>query len=137
MDSTLSYFAMKPGWSEDELIGIRQEDRKNHLLVIGKTNSGKTTMLRNLIVQDIISGRGLCFIDPHGDEAGRLLDTIPPWRLDQVTYIDPAGEREFPISLNPLVSVAQDERHLVAERVLAIFVRLWGMTPERMPRAPR
>src|SRR4028119_1277992 len=103
MDSTLSYFGIKQGWSEQELVGLRQEDRKNHLLVIGKTNSGKTTLLRNLIVQDIISGRGLCFIDPHGDTAQELLNCIPSWRLDHVTYIDPSGEREHPVSLNPLV----------------------------------
>ena len=54
-----------------------------------------------------------------------------------VTYIDPAGEREFPISLNPLVSVPEDERHLVAERVLSIFVHLWKLSPEKTPRLPR
>jgi hypothetical protein len=137
MDSTLSYFAIKPGWGEQELIGFRQDDQKNHLLVIGKTNSGKSTLVRNMIVQDIISGRGLCFIDPHGDEAGRLLDAVPPWRLDQVIYLDPSGERDFPISLNPLVQVPKDERHLIAERVVGIFKAIWGMTPTSMPRAPR
>jgi hypothetical protein len=136
IDSTLSYFGRRPGL-EEELIGLRQEDRRNHLLVIGKTNSGKTTLLRNLMAQDILSGRGLCFIDPHGDTAQELLDCIPPERLNEVVYIDPSGERDFPVSLNPLVPVPPDERHLMAERVVGIFRGIWGMTAQNMPRAPR
>src|SRR5215217_7979507 len=122
MDSNISYFASRPGWGDErQVIGMSQADLRSHLLVIGKTNVGKSTLIRNLIVQDIISGRGVCFLDPHGDEASGLLDMIPAWRLNEVIYLDPAGESEYPISWNPIVQVPQDERHLVAERVLSVF----------------
>lgn len=138
MDSNISYFASRPGWGDEpQLIGLSQADRRSHLLVIGKTNVGKSTLLRNLIVQDILAGRGVCFIDPHGDEAGRLLDMIPPWRFDQLIYFDPAGEIEHPIGWNPLIRVPPDERHLVAERVLAVFKAIWKLSPESHPRLPR
>ncbi len=128
MEKDISYFGSRDGWGgEAQVTGIYQADRKSHLLIIGKTNVGKSTLLRNLIAQDIISGRGLCFIDPHGDEAERLLDMIPPWRLDQFIYFDPAGELEHPVGWNPLVRVEPDERHLVAERVLAVFRAIWKL----------
>jgi DNA helicase HerA-like ATPase len=137
MNRHLSYFGSREGWGgEQQLVGLTQADRRSHVRVIGKTNVGKSTLLRNLIAQDIISGRGVCFIDPHGDEAQRLLDMIPPERLDQVIYFDPAGEREHPVGWNPLIHVPPDERHLVAERVLAVFRAIWKLSPERTPRLP-
>src|SRR3954470_17558683 len=132
-----SIFASRDGWVKGELVGLSQEDRLNHLLIIGKTKSGKTTLMHNLMLQDINAGRGLCFIDPHGDEATSLLDLIPPWRLNHVVYIDPAGEREFPIALNPLRHVPPDDRHLVAERAYSIFKAIWHLSPEKQPRLPR
>ena len=65
MERDISYFGSREAWGgERQLVGLYQADRKSHLLIIGKTNVGKSTLLRNLIAQDIISGRGLCFIDP-------------------------------------------------------------------------
>ena len=95
------------------------------MLVLGKTRTGKTTLLGNLAVQDIEAGRGLCFIDPHGDEATRLLDYIPPDRADDLVYLDPAGELEHPVGFNVLEKVPPDGRPLVASHVVSIFRSQW------------
>src|SRR5438045_7600967 len=71
-----------------EPFGLTVAERRQHVLLLGKTGVGKSTLLRNMIVQDIQAGRGCLFIDPHGDEAERLLDYIPPWRTADVGYID-------------------------------------------------
>ena len=69
--------------------GLSIAERRQHVLLLGKTGVGKSTLLRNMVIQDIQAGRGCLFIDPHGDEAERLLDFIPPWRTADVIYGDP------------------------------------------------
>lgn len=81
--------------------GIEQEDRRRHLYVVGKTGTGKTTLLQNLILQDLEEGRGFALLDPLGDLADELLDHIPPWRTDHVVYFNPA-DTEFPVAYNLL-----------------------------------
>src|SRR3954467_2295950 len=95
MDNDLSLFGIN-AWEQP--VGLSQASRQYHALLLGKTGGGKWTAMQNLIIQDILAGRGLCFIDPHGQDAQALLSMIPPWRFDQVTYLDPAGDREFPAS---------------------------------------
>src|SRR6266571_3833358 len=73
-------------WGQDVSFGIHAEDRSRHLYTIGKTGTGKTTLLRNLIVQDIEAGHGVGVIDPHGDLAQSVLDLIPRWRTEDVVY---------------------------------------------------
>src|SRR5438270_5464083 len=70
--------------------GLSVADRRQHVLLLGKTGVGKSTLLRNMLIQDIQAGRGCLFIDPHGDEAERLLDHVPPWRTEEVIYLDPS-----------------------------------------------
>ena len=70
--------------------GIRRDDRRHHLYAIGKTGTGKTTLLERLITQDIEAGEGVVFLDPHGDSALRLLEHVLPSRTDHVCYFDPA-----------------------------------------------
>src|SRR6266536_1596819 len=79
--------------------GLCRAERRRHLYAIGKTGTGKTSLLRNLICQDIEAGRGVGVIDPHGDLAEALLDCIPPWRTDHVVYFNPA-DSAFPIGFN-------------------------------------
>ena len=92
--------------------------------MIGKTGTGKSTLLRNLILQDIAAGEGVGVIDPHGDLADELLDHIPPRRTDHVVYFNPA-DQDFPIGLNLLHAVPQERRHLVRSGVVGAFKNIW------------
>ncbi len=123
-DEDIAYIGKRPTWGDEEPFGIRRTDRRQHLYVIGKTGSGKTTMLRNLIIQDIHAGHGVGLIDPHGDLAHDLLDQIPSWRREDVVYFDPA-DRDFPIGFNLFDSVSEEDRPLVASGIVGIFKNIW------------
>lgn len=112
------------GWNDSQSFGIGREDARQHIYVIGKTGVGKTTLFKNLIVQHIAAGHGVGVIDPHGDLAEELLNHIPPWGADHLCYFNP-GDLEFPIGLNLLANVPQDERHLVASGIVGAFKNLW------------
>jgi DNA helicase HerA-like ATPase len=75
--------------------GIRAKDRFRHMYIIGKSGTGKTTLIENLIVQDIYNGNGIAFLDPHGESAEKLLRYIPTSRINDVIYFNP-GDSEFP-----------------------------------------
>jgi hypothetical protein len=114
----------REGWGDPQPFGILLADERQHIYIIGKTGSGKTTLLRNLILQHIALGHGVGLIDPHGDLAEELLDHIPPKRADHLVYFNP-GDLEFPIGLNVIGHVAQDDRHLVASGVVSAFKGIW------------
>ena len=86
---------------EERIVKITPDDRRRHIYIIGQTGTGKTTFLTNLIIQDIKNGNGVCFIDPHGDAALRILGHIPPERLDDIIFFDP-GDINWPIGINML-----------------------------------
>lgn len=109
----------------ERVFGLEHEDRRHHLYVIGKTGTGKTTLLRNLIIQDIEAGRGVGVIDPHGDLAHDLLDYIPRHRTEDVVFFNPA-DMEYPIGFNLVGSVPPDSRHLVASGIVSVFKSIWS-----------
>ena len=111
-------------WGTPGVFGISPNDQRQHLYVIGKTGVGKTTLLRNLILQHIQAGHGVGVIDPHGDLAEELLHHIPPARADHLVYFNPA-DLDFPISLNLLADVPADERHLTASGIVSAFKNIW------------
>ena len=115
----------REGWGQQVPFGLTVSDLRHHVFLIGKTGSGKTTLLKNIIVQLLNQGRGIGFIDPHGDLAEALLDYIPSSRIDQGIYFNP-GDLEFPIALNLLANVPEDERHLVASGIVGAFKSIWG-----------
>ena len=106
--------------------GIKPDDRRRHMYVVGSTGMGKSEFLKNMAIQDIESGRGVCFIDPHGDSAIDLLDFVPKERIDDVIYFDP-GDLEFPIAFNVMEQVPFEFRHLVASGLLGVFKKIWGV----------
>jgi hypothetical protein len=112
------------GWGDPQPFGISPVDQRQHVYVIGKTGVGKTTLLRNMIIQHMMLGHGVGLIDPHGDLAEELLHHIPPRRADHLLYFNP-GDLEFPIGLNLLANVAPDDRHLVASGVVSAFKGIW------------
>ena len=124
MEHDLAYMGIRNLWGQEKPFGLSPADRRHHAYIIGKTGSGKTSLLRNLILQDIAAGRGVGVLDPHGDLAEDLLDHIPPSRTDHVVYFNPA-DRDHPIGFNLLASVAPAERHLVASGVVSALKSIW------------
>jgi hypothetical protein len=104
--------------------GIKDEDRLNHIYVIGKTGTGKSTLLLNLAISDIQRGNGICLIDPHGDIAEKILDYIPPERINDVIYFDGANETNV-IAFNPLHGIPKGQEHLVVSGLIATFKKIW------------
>jgi hypothetical protein len=109
--------------------GIKQADRRQHIYVIGKTGMGKTTLLENMIIQDIEQDRGVGVLDPHGDLAQRLLEFVPRRRMNDVIYFNPQ-DLAWPFALNPFEHVGAEKRHLVAASLMSVFEKLfassWG-----------
>ena len=126
-------FLLVPGATEE--FGILQADRNNHFYTIGQSGTGKTTLLRNLILQDIEAGRGVILIDPHGDLASEILDFVPKSRTQDVIYFDPS-DFEFPIGINCFNNVPADpaKRALAVEQIVSIFRHVWGLTDAAAPR---
>lgn len=104
--------------------GIKEKDRTRHTYIIGKTGMGKSTLLENMIIQDINNGEGVCVMDPHGSLAEKLLDHIPESRVKDVIYFAPF-DVESPIGLNVLEKVEKEKRHLVANGIMAAFKKIW------------
>jgi hypothetical protein len=111
--------------SRREVFGIRPDDRRRHLAIIGKTGMGKTTLLQKLIASDIQAGRGCALIDPHGDLADSVLQAIPAHRTNEVVLFD-AGDRDYPLSFNLLACRDPNQRPLVASGIVAAFKKLYG-----------
>lgn len=109
-------------------IFMNKEDRVRHMYVIGQTGTGKTTILKNMIIQDIHNGDGVCFIDPHGSDINDILANIPPERADDVIYFDPSY-MDRPMGLNMLEydSKYPEQKILVVNELLAIFNKLFDM----------
>jgi len=105
--------------------GIKREDRFLHVHIIGKTGVGKSTLLGNMVVQDIAAGSGLTVIDPHGDLVERIHAEIPPSRADDVVYLNAADPTQ-PYGYNPLHAVAYDHIPLAASGLLEVFKKMWG-----------
>lgn len=106
--------------------GIRTDDRRRHMYIIGKTGMGKSTLLENMIIQDIRRGHGLAVADPHGDLVETVLDFIPSYRINDVVYFNPS-DIEYPIAFNILESVDEPhERNLVASGLVAVFKKMWA-----------
>ena len=105
--------------------GIKTNDRRRHMYLVGKTGVGKSTTLENMIYQDIQNGHGLAVIDPHGDLANKVLDFVPSRRVNDVIYFDP-GDTEYPVSFNILEKVEPTQRHLVASGLIGVFKKIWA-----------
>ena len=121
------------GHSNHGPISLSVADRRLHLAIFGQTGTGKSTLLKSLILQDIEVGRGCMLLDPHGDLADELLEHIPRHRTDLVCVIDPA-ELARAVAINPLFAVPPDERHRVAEEIVAVFSAIWELSPSATPR---
>lgn len=109
---------------EKRRFGIKTDDRRRHVYIVGKTGMGKTTLLENFVVSDIYAGHGLAYVDPHGDTADKILDFIPPWRINDVVHFNPA-DMEFPVGFNILEIANENQKHLVASGLMGVFKKIW------------
>ena len=105
--------------------GIKIPDRRYHMYAIGKTGTGKSTMLENMAIDDIQEGRGLAVVDPHGDLINHIMDYIPEERIKDVVLFSPA-DKMFPVAFNPLENVDPDLKSIVASGVVGIFKKIFG-----------
>jgi len=103
---------------------ITNSDRMRHIYIIGATGTGKTELLKDLIMQDIKKGYGLCFMDPHGDAVEDLLKLIPPERAEDVIYFNP-GDSDRPMGLNLLEAKTEDQKHFAATAVINMMYKLF------------
>jgi type IV secretory pathway TraG/TraD family ATPase VirD4 len=114
----------REAWGGTQPLGLFREDRRRHTYIVGQTGTGKSTLLREMIAQDIEAGEGCAIIDPHGDLALEVLDRVPPRRIDDVIFLDPS-DIEHPIGINPFYRVPKDERALVAANIVATMKHIW------------
>lgn len=103
---------------------ISESDRQRHMYMVGRTGTGKTQLLESMMLQDILAGKGICFIDPHGDAAEELLGLIPPERAKDVIYFDP-GDTQRPFGMNMLDAKTEDEKHFVVANILGLMYKLF------------
>jgi len=117
--------------------GIKKKDRRRHVYIIGKSGTGKSTLIANMAINDLRNKEGLAVIDPHGDLTEILLDYIPSFRINDTCYLDPS-DTEHPFHLNPLEIKNPAHKELVASNIVAIFYKLysysWGPRLEHILR---
>ncbi|MEK7181518.1 MAG: CxxC-x17-CxxC domain-containing protein [Patescibacteria group bacterium] len=121
----ITFFAKTNFRGQERVFGIKTDDRRRHMYVIGKTGMGKTNLLENLAIQDIQKGHGIAFIDPHGDTAEKIIKAIPANRINDVIYFNPA-DQDFPIAFNVMEKVGPEYRHLVASGLVGVFKKIWA-----------
>ncbi|KKQ36372.1 MAG: hypothetical protein US53_C0055G0003 [Candidatus Woesebacteria bacterium GW2011_GWA1_37_7] len=105
-------------------IHLKNEDRMRHMYLIGMTGTGKSKLLEDWILQDMKEGKGLCFIDPHGDAVEELLQLVPPERAEDVIYLNPF-DLERPMGLNLLEAKTEDQKHFAATAVINMMYKLF------------
>jgi hypothetical protein len=116
----------KTDWrNTNQIFGIKDKDRLSHIYCLGKTGTGKSTLLMNMAISDIERGNGICIIDPHGDIAENILDYIPRARINDVIYFN-AADLENSIAFNPLDSIHISNHHLIASGLISTFKKIWS-----------
>jgi CxxC-x17-CxxC domain-containing protein len=121
----VAYFGRTDFRNTSRLFGIQRRDRRQHMYIIGKTGTGKSVLLHNLIVQDIVNGEGVCVVDPHGELVESVLNKIPASRAKDVVYFNPA-DTDYPIGFNVLELPDPRYKHLVASGLMGIFTKIWA-----------
>lgn len=120
----INFFAKTNFRNQERAFGIKKDDRRRHMYIIGKTGMGKSNLLENMAIQDIRNGEGVCVVDPHGEFADKMVRAVPTHRINDVIYFNPA-DSEFPIAFNILEAVEEDKKNLVASGMMGVFKKIW------------
>jgi len=123
----INFFAKTLFKNRETIFGIKDIDRRRHIWSVGKTGTGKSTLIANMVIDDFKKGRGVAVIDPHGDLTEILLDYIPKSRINDTIYFNPA-DREYPIAINPLEVTNREEAELVVSGIVSIFQKIFGFS---------
>jgi CxxC-x17-CxxC domain-containing protein len=121
----VTYFGKTNFRSTNSVFGIKRKDRRQHMYVLGKSGTGKSVLLSNLIIQDIRNGEGVCVVDPHGELVEEILHLIPENRAKDVIYFNPA-DSDFHIGFNVIQLEDPKYKHLVASGLMGIFTKIWA-----------
>jgi type IV secretory pathway TraG/TraD family ATPase VirD4 len=122
--SDIIYFGRTNFRNARRIFGIKRADRRHHMYIVGKTGTGKSTLVETMVRQDIANGEGLAICDPHGDLVERIRRTVPAHRRDDMIWFD-LTDRNSPIGYNPLASVPEEKRALAASGILDVMKKLW------------
>ena len=120
----ITYFAKLNYRNWGTVFGVRQDDRLMHTYIIGKTGTGKSTLLKTMLSQDIAAGRGVCLLDPHGDLVQDVMKAVPAERKDDVIYFN-VPDIALTFRYNPFRKVSYEKRSLIASAILEVFKKLW------------
>ncbi|MFH1561422.1 MAG: DUF87 domain-containing protein [Patescibacteria group bacterium] len=104
-------------------IYIEEDDRRRHFYIVGRTGTGKSELMKEMLIQDIQAGKGICLIDPH-DLAEKILQYIPPERAEDVVYFDPS-DLDRPMGINLLEAKTEDQKHFVANSIINLMYKLY------------
>jgi type IV secretory pathway TraG/TraD family ATPase VirD4 len=125
LENRITYFAKTNFRNEEKRFGIKRADRRAHVYALGKSGTGKSTLLETLIRQDIENGEGLALLDPHGDLVETVLKAVPEKRKHDLIYFN-VPDRGNPLGFNPLERVAPEKRSLAAAGLLDAFKKIWS-----------
>ena len=125
VEDKVIYFAKTNFRGSDKVFGIKQKDRRQHFYICGKTGTGKSELMKNMILQDINNDQGVCIIDPHGENVEDILRKIPARRINDVVYFNPV-DSDYPLGFNILEVSDPNYKHLVVSDLMAIFTKIWA-----------
>ena len=121
----MTYIGLTSYRDKNKLFGIKRKDRRQHVYLLGKSGTGKSVLMFNMIIQNIINGDGVCLVDPHGENVEAVLSAIPPHRMKDVIYFNPA-DADHHIGFNVLELIDPQYKHLVASGLMGIFTKIWA-----------
>jgi hypothetical protein len=122
----INVFAETTFKNQEVKYGLQNKDRRRHMYVIGKTGTGKSTLLANMAINDLKNNEGLAVIDPHGDLIEIMLDYIPSHRINDVIYFNPADKNDRIVKMNLFEGENVEHRELIASGIISIFHKLYG-----------
>ena len=108
---------------EESVVRMKRADRRRHLYVVGKSGVGKSVLIQNLAVQDVLNGEGVCVIDPHGDFVEYVLQHVPKERAEDVIYFNPS-DTDRPVGLNMLEARTEEQKDFINQEMISIFYKL-------------
>ena len=125
VNKDITYLGLTTFRDRNQLFGIKRKDRRQHVYILGKSGTGKSALMFNMIFQNIKKGEGICVVDPHGELVEAVLSAIPPHRMKDVVYFNPA-DTDYHIGFNVLELIDPQYKHLVASGLMGIFTKIWA-----------
>jgi CxxC-x17-CxxC domain-containing protein len=125
INKDVTYLGLTTFRDKNQLFGIKRKDRRQHVYILGKSGTGKSVLMFNMIIQNIQNGEGVCVVDPHGELVEGVLSAIPPHRMKDVVYFNPA-DTDYHVGFNVLELIDPQYKHLVASGLMGIFTKIWA-----------